>query len=210
MRGAVILAGGKGLRIGLNKAFMILKDKPLISYVVDKALKVAEEVVIVIGRGDNEASMAKYIGPPLSQVRILKDMHEGQSPLIGLLSGMKGLKSDYALAMPCDSPFIKIEALEYLFIKALGFDAAIPKWPNGYIEPLHSVYKTSSIIKAAEEALKMGELSNHDMIKRLGKVNYIPVDEIKNYDQKLLTFFNINTMNDLKAAQHIIRFYTAT
>ena len=204
MRGAVILAGGKGLRIGLNKAFMILEGKPLISHVVDKALKVADEVIVVIGRNDDEGSMAKYIGPPSSQVKILKDVVEGQSPLIGLFSGMRGLRSDYALAIPCDSPFIKIEVLKHLFIKAVGFDAAIPKWPNGYIEPLHSVYNKSSVIKAAEEALKMGRPSNLDMIKRLSKVNYIPINEIKNYDQKLLTFFNINTMRDLKAAKHII------
>jgi len=35
------------------------------------------------------------------------------------------------------------------------------------------------------------------------KVNYVPIEEVRMHDHKLLTFSNINTLKDLKAAEEI-------
>jgi len=41
------------------------------------------------------------------------------------------------------------------------------------------------------------------MIKRLDKVVYVSTDELKRFDQELITFFNINNQEDLKAAKKL-------
>jgi molybdopterin-guanine dinucleotide biosynthesis protein A len=80
----------------------------------------------------------------------------------------------------------------------------IPKWPNGYVEPLHSVYRLSSSIPAIESAFDVGERSVLDMIKRLDSVRYVPVDDLRRFDKELLTFFNINYPKDLDTANEIM------
>ncbi|NIW50755.1 MAG: molybdenum cofactor guanylyltransferase, partial [Candidatus Korarchaeota archaeon] len=79
----------------------------------------------------------------------------------------------------------------------------IPRWPSGNIEPLHAVYKISTSISAAETALRKDESLIVDMIKRLDEVVYVNTDELKNFDQELITFFNINNQEDLKTAKKL-------
>jgi len=200
MQGALILAGGKSSRLPEDKALIPLEDKPLLLHVVEETLLLTHEIVVVIGKNDK---IDNYITILPSKVTVLKDTVEGKGPLVGILTGMQRMRSEYSVVLPCDSPFIKREVLEHLFERAQGADAAIPRWPNGNIEPLHAVYRILPSIPAAETALREDELLIVDMIKRLGKVVYVSTDELKRFDQELITFFNINNQEDLKAAKRL-------
>lgn len=202
MRGALILAGGKSRRIKRNKALIKLKNKALLLHVIEKVLGLVSEIVVVIGKNDNRRRYASIL--PLN-VTILKDIIHDKGPLAGIFTGMQNMRSKYVVVLPCDLPFIKKEVIKYLFDKAEGADAAIPRWTNMNIEPLHAVYKLSSATPAAETALRMKELFILDMIKRLGKVIYVSIDDIKKIDEKLMTFFNINNQEDLMIAKKLIR-----
>ena len=202
MNGVLVLAGGRSQRIGENKCFMTLEDKALITHVVSKAQLIAEGVVVVINRNDDTSRYSSVL--PVT-VNIVKDTFVDKGPLVGIISGMKKMASKYVAIVPCDSPFIEIEVYKFLFEKVYGSDAAIPTWPNGYIESLHSVYMTNSAVRAGEEALDNGELSILDMIKRLQRVVAVPMHEIKRFDPQLLTFFNINTIRDFEMAKRIMR-----
>lgn len=199
-RGAVVLAGGRGSRLGLNKALVKLKGRPLIDYVVKAAMEAVDELVIAIGFDDDPARYASFLP---RGARVVKDPRGIQSPLAGMLAGMKVLASRRAVVLPCDSPFINVGVLNHLFKICETSDAAIPRWPNGYIEPLHSVYNAHSAVPAIEASIKAGELKVSMMIQRLKKVVYVPVGDLKSYDPKLLTFLNINTKEDLKKAESL-------
>jgi len=201
VRGAIILAGGKSTRIGVNKAFIEIGGKPLLRHVVDKAGQVAGEVVVVIGKDDDCAKFAKIVPRFVS---VLKDAWEGKSPIIGMITGMEALKSEYAIVLPCDTPLIEEEVLNYLFCKANRAAAAVPRWPSGWIEPLQAVYRVKSMVHAIEETLKAGELRPFDAIRKLDKVIYVPIREIRKIDRKLLTFININTSEDLESVRRVL------
>jgi len=201
MRGALILAGGKSKRIKRNKALIKLKGKPLLLHVVEKVLGLAHETVVVIGKSDE---LERYTPLLPSKVTVLKDVVDGKGPLAGILIGMQNMRSEYTVVLPCDSPFIKKEVIEHLFNRAQGVDAAIPRWPNGNIEPLHAVYRISPSLSAAETALRKEELLIVDMIKRLNKVIYVSTNEIREIDEELITFFNINSQEDLRTARMLI------
>jgi molybdopterin-guanine dinucleotide biosynthesis protein A len=111
------------------------------------------------------------------------------------------MKSEYCIVLSCDTPFVNDSVLRFLFRRAVHSDAAIPKWPNGDIEPLQSVYKVKSVIPAAKMSLSRNEFRNVDMIKRLSRVNYVPIQEIKRVDAELNTFFNVNRRSDLRRAE---------
>jgi molybdopterin-guanine dinucleotide biosynthesis protein A len=197
LKGGLVLAGGKSTRFGSNKALVKLEGKPLIAHVVDLALHVADEVVVAIGR---ESSAVVYRKLLPKSVTVVKDRLRAKSPLVGILTGLQVMKSGYSMVLSCDTPFVKDDVLKLLFKRAVHSDAAIPKWANGDIEPLQSVYKVKSVIPAARLALHRQEFRVVDMIKRLNRVTYVPVRDIKRMDSDLMTFFNINTQSDLRRA----------
>jgi molybdopterin-guanine dinucleotide biosynthesis protein A len=192
--GCIILAGGYGTRIGKNKAFIKLNERSLLQRVHDKASLLTDEIVVVIGGED--PSNPILVSLPSSTI-ILNDIKVGMGPMMGIYSGMKALSSSFALVLPCDSPFINIGLMRYMIKTSINYDALIPKWPNGFIEPLHSVYRVAPCIEAIKLAFEQGEKSVLDMIKRLKKVKYVSTGELKVFDRDLLTFYNINSLNDL-------------
>jgi len=202
--GAVVLAGGGSRRVGVaDKAFMLLGGKPLIKYVVERALEVVGEVRVVIEKSGSPAEYRRLL-PEEVQVRC--DEVSGKGPIAGFVSGMKGLDAEYVTVLACDAPFVNPAVLKYLFKRAEegGGDLAIPQWPNGYIEPLQAVYRTASTLRAANDALAKDEHRIMALIQRLKRVLYVPVDELKECDPSLLTFFNVNTAEDLERAQRLL------
>jgi molybdopterin-guanine dinucleotide biosynthesis protein A len=205
LRGAIILAGGRSLRFGGNKALANLRNKPLITYAVNAVLKITKKIVVVV-KDNDEKEIYRKILP--KNVMITSDILKIQSPLVGMLTGMNILNVNnvnYAIVLPCDCPFINTNVIKYLFkVANNGFDAVIPRWPNGCIEPLHSIYKIKVASQLIKEALRKRELKILNVINQLERVAYVSVNELKRYDSKLLSFFNINTLNDLKTAESIL------
>ncbi|MCK4953123.1 molybdenum cofactor guanylyltransferase [Candidatus Bathyarchaeota archaeon] len=201
MWGTIILAGGMSKRMKEDKVLMKLGDKPLLLHIIEKVLGLTRETIVVVGKNDDLKNYSSLL--PLT-VTLLRDDVEGIGPLAGMLTGMRSMKSKYALVLPCDSPFVNREVLKYLLNKTQGADAAIPQWPNGQIEPLHAVYKVSSAIPALETTLRRGELFIIDMIKRLDEVLYVSTEKIRELDQELITFFNINFLEDFKTAERLL------
>jgi molybdopterin-guanine dinucleotide biosynthesis protein A len=89
-------------------------------------------------------------------------------------------------------------------VRSLGeHQAVVPMWPNGYLESLHSVLERDSALKAAGEAIDSGDLSVRGLFDRLSDVEFMDVELLREYDPELLTFFNVNTWEDLKKARRI-------
>ncbi len=202
MWGTIVLAGGKGKRMGEDKALVKLIGKPLLLNVLETVMGLGNhEIVVVIGKNDESENYSAILP---SSISLLRDPVDGKGPLVGILTGMKSIGAEYALVLPCDAPFLNKDVLRYLLHKAGDADAAIPRWPNGDIEPLQAVYRVRSAIPAAESALERGELLILDMIKRLDKVAYVKTEEIRRFDEELLTFFNINSLEDLMGAETML------
>ena len=197
MRGALVLAGGKSTRFGRDKAVAELRGKPLLAHVTQTAARVAGEVVVAVGRESSVYAYKKL----LPYTRIVKDRSRVKAPMVGIVAGFQVMQSEYAAVLSCDTPFVRDDVLRLLFRRAIHADAAIPKWPNGDIEPLQAVYKVRSAIPAAKLALRLHEFRNVDMIRRLGKVTYVPVREIRHIDRRLITLLNVNRPLDLRRAE---------
>jgi len=199
MRGAIILAGGSSIRFGRNKALVRLKDKPLIEYIIDQSRKITDSIVVTISKNDSIEEFQKILP---SDIEIIRDDGGLKSPLTGLMSGMNKFSEGYIAAIACDMPFVKSEVLNMLFEKVIGFDLAIPRWPNGYLEPLLAVYE----FKKTWQCLRQLKISNStrvsDLISMLEAVNYLDINEIRKIDPSLRVFFNINSENELKIAEN--------
>ena len=84
-------------------------------------------------------------------------------------------------------------------------NAVIPRWPNGYIEPLHAVYKTEAAKSAAKKVLNEGKKEFKSMINRMNKVFYNSTIVLEKINPQLTTFLNINTVTDLNHYQMKIK-----
>lgn len=200
MRGAIVLAGGPSQRLGAPKPFARVGGAMLIEHVLAAARNAAEEVVVV-SRGD----LAGAIEAALPGIRVVRDRARGQSPLAGLIAGARALPSEHVAALASDLPFLRPPLLHRLFLEAEGVDAAIPRWPNGQIEPLVAVYRRRALLAAARTAWAAGGRSNQAMIARLRRVRYVPTASLRAEDSRLLSFLNVNTPADLARARRLAR-----
>jgi molybdopterin-guanine dinucleotide biosynthesis protein A len=199
---AVILAGGFSRRLGQDKGLIDLAGKPLILHVVDRVSKVVDETVVVVGSCVQKEKFESLLG---HKANVVADKHEAQSPLVGALTGFESVKGEYSLLLPCDTPFISSQIAQFLLDTCVNKGAVIPRWPSGYIEPLQAAYQTKLALTAAKEALEQGKLDLRSMIARLRRVRYISTVVLRQMDPKLLTFFNINTLGDLKRAESLLK-----
>lgn len=190
MRSCIVLAGGYSRRFRRLKPLTPLRGKHLIAHVLEGLTPLVDRILVVV----------KEVNPRLRSildsygVEICGDLLPTQAPLVGLLTGFNHMKDIYTLVSPCDSPFVDPRIVDRLFEEALGFDAAVPMWANGYIEPLHSVYRVSSCLEASRSSVSEGRLSVRSMIARLSKVNYVKAEALGNPKH----FLNINTYEKLR------------
>jgi len=196
----IVLAGGTSRRLGPSKSLEKVGERSLLAHAVKAALTISPKVVVVAGNRQQEVTYGRELP---AQVPIVHDKINHRGPLIGLYTGLESIDSEYAAVLPCDSPFVKREVVLYLYDVAKGMDAAVPVWGDGKIEPLHSVFRAEPARKAAVEAMKAELDTIREMIQHMDKVELVPMEKIKELDSALLTFFNINTKEDLERARTI-------
>ncbi len=192
---AVILAGGSSKRFGEDKGAHVFLGKALVQYVIDACSPVVDEIAVVVKTTEQLEKYRKLI----KRVDVfLRDKERIESPLIGLLTGFEHYRKGKAVVLPCDNPFVSSEAIELMFnFLTSEFSAIIPRWPNGDIEPLFSVYDVSEMLSAVKKAYRFGKLDLRSPIKLLKKVLYVSTEVFKTLDPELLLFTNINEPSDL-------------
>lgn len=133
---------------------------------------------------------------------------ENRLPLIGLYSAFKELKNleyDKALVLPCDTPLVKYEVIDFLITQCKKFDCCIPKWKNNLLEPLIAIYTTKTAYETSLRNIKQNKYKLTEIISEDWKTNYISIEQdIKKIDPNLLSFKNINKLEDIKILNAIL------
>jgi molybdopterin-guanine dinucleotide biosynthesis protein A len=199
---AIILAGGFSRRFGSDKGLVLLAGKPLILHVIERVSDVADEIIVVVSSTNQEEKFENILN---ERAKIVIDKSESQSPLVGTMTGFETAKGEISLLLPCDSPLVSTQIVQFLLEMCTDRSAAIPRWSNGYIEPLQAAYHIKSALVAAKRALKQGNMNMRSMINNLGRVRYISTMVLEQIEPELLTFFNINTIQDLKKAEILLK-----
>jgi len=200
VRGAIILAGGESRRMGKPKALVPFSYSgvPLVRWVTKELLAITDERVVV-ARTPLARRLSRVFIP--NEARVVSDRLKVQTPLAGLQAGAASLRSDYVAVVPCDVPLLRQVLIEALFRRALGRDAAIPRWPDGRIEPLVAVYQREALLAATQASVAGGDWSAHGMIARLRDPRFVDTESLRRYDSTLGSFTNVNTPEELAAAE---------
>ncbi|MBZ9571031.1 molybdenum cofactor guanylyltransferase [Methanobrevibacter sp. TMH8] len=138
IRSAIILCGGMSRRMGEDKGSMKIDEKPMIIYLLEALNSKIDEVILVL---NDETRIAKYkslitdyINNQDTQnnhnnnnnnnnnnffdfnIKLVEDEIKNKGPLSGIMTGLKTISSNYALVLPCDSPYVSSKFIDYMFI----------------------------------------------------------------------------------------------
>jgi molybdopterin-guanine dinucleotide biosynthesis protein A len=201
-KSAIILAGGFSTRLGQDKGLVQLGGRPLVQYVLDKACSLVDETLIIV---NSQSQTQTYRKALRTDAVIVSDDSKIHGPLVGASAGFRLASGKYSLLLSCDTPFVSEEILQLLLELCVNKNATIPRWPNCYIEPLQAAYHTEFALRAADEALASGELKMQAMVNRLRNIRYVSTLVLEQLDSSLHTFFNVNTILDLRKAENILK-----
>jgi molybdenum cofactor guanylyltransferase len=190
----IILAGGKNLRYGKNKALDKIGGITLFELVADKLHNVTDDIVVVTAKNTN-------VLPRLSFARFIEDEYFEKGPLGGIYSGLKAAKYDLGLVVATDMPFLSVPLLNYLINCADGYDVVMPRLKNDMLEALHAVYR-KTCLSLIKEQLETGRLQIRPILCKFN-IRYVGEDECRRFDPDLNSFFNINRPSDFERAQKI-------
>ncbi len=193
----IILAGGKSLRLGYDKIFETVGERNLLQQVISCAGTLGSEIIIVTAGEQTFPGLTDY--PKLITVT---DIYPGKGPLGGIYTGLATSTSCYNLIVASDMPFLNRSLLRYMIRLSADFDLVVPRVGN-LVEPLHAVY-TRNCLAPIEQMMKQDRLSVNQLF-HVVKTRYVEVEEIEKFDPEHLSFFNVNTVADLKRARKLVR-----
>ena len=229
----IILSGGMSRRMGEDKGSMIIQGKPMILHILERLNGKINDAVIVLNNQERINSYKELLDAYV-QVEIkenftyslgfIEDEVKDKGPVAGIMTGLKNIKTDYALVLPCDSPFISEDNIKTMFDlleSSENTDAVIPYHTKANkdrlknkrefnfksssemsrdmkienSEPLHSIYKKDNL-DIISKLLEDDNLYVKSFIKNLKCVNFVEVDNEVLFEDD---FKNFNRKEDIES-----------
>ncbi|HEY7801666.1 MAG TPA: molybdenum cofactor guanylyltransferase [Dehalococcoidia bacterium] len=185
----VILTGGRGSRIGGDKAAQLLAGRPLLQWVVSAADGIASEIIIARSPGQALPHVLTD-----ASVRVCDDHTAGLGPLSGIVAGLAITRDPHAIVVPCDAPLLR-PALILAMVAAIGDAEVLVPEVDGRLQTAFGVWSTTCV-GVVREAVRSDDRSVHGVLRRL-RTGVLSEDDVRACDPGLLSFLNVNTPDDL-------------
>lgn len=188
-RSAIILAGGKSTRMGMEKSLLPLHGVPLIKLLIATLISAGFDVIL----SGPHTRLAAFKLP------IIEDVDESQQ---GPLSALEGIWRQTSLTrflvVACDMPLLTLPVVELLWRFREDADITILEGKNGP-SPLPGVYsrRTHSTIQTM---LKKNRFDLKSLFSTQLTISSVSLSYLLLLDPKLCSLTNINTPGDLKRA----------
>ncbi len=186
-----ILAGGRSLRMGTNKALLTLGGTRLIQVLVDAIRPLFAELMIVANDPDTYADLGLSVFP---------DRIPEKGSLGGIYTAVFHSASPRTFCIACDMPFPNRAVIAYLCQAAAGYDVVVPRTADGY-QPLHAIYGKACLPHM--EAMIRADRLKIDGLFPAVRTRTVAEDELRALDPSLRCFVNVNTREELEAAARL-------
>ncbi|HEX3360436.1 MAG TPA: molybdenum cofactor guanylyltransferase [Solirubrobacterales bacterium] len=184
----VVLAGGRGSRLGGAKPTAELGGRPLISYPLG-ALAAAGLEAAIVAKQDSDL-------PPLD-LDVLTEPEEPVHPLAGIVAALRQTGRPLVV-LGCDFPFVPPALLRVL---ADAPEPLVVPSPDGEAQPLVARW-TPALIPVLEDALAREEPLRRTVAALSPR---LLIDaELVRFGDPARVFFNVNTPADLDAAARLL------
>jgi len=194
---AFILVGGASSRMGSGKAQLLFGGQTAVARLARELAEITGKIPLVGSR--------KEILP--SGLKSVSDVHQRWGALGGIHAALAASKSEWALIVACDLPFVSRALLVCLieFAQAQpGLDAVVPIQADGRPQPLCGLYRHERCTKETERLIVAGE---HTPRALLAAVNtrWVKFEELADLPGAEYFFFKVNTPADYEQAQQILQ-----
>lgn len=180
---AVILAGGRGSRVGgADKGLLEFNGRPLIEHVIDAVAGQVRGLMINANR-----NLVRYqrFGYPV----IADSLVDYQGPLAGFLAAMETVQTPYILTLPCDGPLLAADLVARLVSALERESAEIAVAHDGRrLQPVYALIPVA--LKESLQAYLAGGDRKIDLWyarHRLARADFSDLPD---------TFVNVNTLEE--------------
>jgi molybdenum cofactor guanylyltransferase len=187
-----ILVGGKSRRMGRDKASIEVAGQTLL----ERAFKAVSEVTNEVFICGAVSSAGALFG-----AKIIEDAKGDAGPMGGIVAALRASSSPHCLVVACDMPFLNVTLLEYLIDLAPTADLVVPEI-DGITHQMHAVY-AKSCLPHLEALLASGDYRMHALFP-LVRTRYVGRNGIERFDREHRSLMNLNTPEDLAAAERIL------
>lgn len=188
----VILAGGKGLRMGEEKALLVLEGKTLLQRVHEALSQVFPEVIVVAH------SVEPFAHLPY---RCVADRSPGLGPLSGIETALREAGGKAIFVVACDMPFLNPEVIRHMIDLQNGYDLVIPDLSDG-LHPLHALY-TPGCLPAIQAKIEAGDLTLHTLSRQV-RTYRVREEFFHKFDPQLRSVMNLNTPEEMERARALL------
>ncbi len=150
---AIILCGGKSIRMGTDKGMIRIMGRPMVEHVIDHVKPLCSRILI-----STNLENYKYLG-----YEVIEDQWENFGPAAGVLSCLNVSKTANNLIISCDLPMATTLLLEKLHGYSIDADITVPRI-NTHFQPLCGFYRTN-IRDQFKDYLLSGERSMQFIIQ---------------------------------------------
>ena len=195
--GYIILAGGKSLRLGRDKKQETVGGITLLERVISvlSLLPGSHGKITIV----TDVDSLIFLQVHYPDLKIVQDFYPGKGSSGAIFTGLSFSGAFHNLVVACDMPFLNPDLLNYM-IGIIAHNDIVAYRSKDNFEPLHAIYSKNCIIPL--ESIIQNNLRIIELVNSV-KVRYLNSDEIERFDSENLSFFNVNTKADLRAAKLI-------
>jgi molybdopterin-guanine dinucleotide biosynthesis protein A len=200
-RGAVVFATGME-EYTISRHFAPQQSSTLLEYVLDSVWTVADDLLVVFKR-EPKLSLIETISP--FGVKVLT-VGKDRNQLMSVADAFKASRSEYCLLVSERVPLLKPNVVLHLFNSAVGFDGAVPKWKDGRIEPVVSVYRKNTFIRIVNSTRYSSDLTLERALSKITEqffdLNFVSIEgELSKLDPELDSFLEVKDEKGLQGAR---------
>ncbi|MDZ4725572.1 MAG: molybdenum cofactor guanylyltransferase [Leptospira sp.] len=196
----LLLVGGKSLRMGEDKSFVLLNKKSNFISLLLKRIRIFKIPIFISLRSEQWKKYSSFIP---GDTLILDSAVNVEGPLKGIISAFHYFKNkkdlpDYFFVLPIDLPLIRLKTIARLLVElnlihekcsGLFYQSSFG------IEPLAGIYSTE-VLNEWDKEISNSKNQNYSLFQKIKKIN--PHPKFLNLPLSEEIFFkNINTKEDL-------------
>jgi molybdenum cofactor guanylyltransferase len=195
---AVILAGGESSRFNYkDKTFLTLNDQTFIEHQVEIVYDLCEQIIISLKNQQQQMRVQRLLETKrrdIKKITYTTDVAEykDSGPLIGVLSSVRSVISDYIVVISIDMPRLTTHLLNILMQEIVKEKASVACYKDmqNFLTTSFFVVNNKLFTKIFESLVKISPYRISNLFRLADKVMILSIDQT----HKLI---NVNTQKDL-------------
>jgi molybdopterin-guanine dinucleotide biosynthesis protein A len=194
---AIILAGGQSRRMGRPKAALRFGNCSILERLINELSTSFDEILVAAAPEQVEPFAIEHLLMAHSSARLLRDPLPFEGAALALARSLSAATNDVVFACSCDMPLLRAGLARSLCTMLEGYEAVVP-YINGSPQPLCAAYRRN-VARFLQAEVLSGERRLTCITSGL-RARRPKAVLLRQFDQDLRSFINVNTPEDYSRA----------